>query len=327
MATLNLVQAINAALFEEMKRDSGVILMGEDVGIQGGVFRASEDLQKTFGEERVIDTPLAESAIVSIAIGAAANGVRPIAEIQFADFAFQAMDQIINEAARIRYRSNGGWGCPLVIRIPFGGGVHGGLYHSQSIEAYFCHVPGLKVIVPSTPGDTKFLLKSAIRDPDPVLFFEHKKLYRSVREEVPDTDDIISIGSGRVAREGNDISVVTYGLMVHLALTAAGLVAKEGIDVEVIDLRTLAPLDKELIFDSVRKTGRVLVLYEDNLTMGFGAEVAALLASESFEYLDAPVRRLASLDIPAFPYNQLLEEACIPSVEMIVGALQQLIAY
>ena len=214
MATLNLVQAINAALFEEMKRDSGVILMGEDVGIQGGVFRASEDLQKTFGEERVIDTPLAESAIVGIAIGAAANGVRPIAEIQFADFAFQAMDQIINEAARIRYWSNGGWGCPLVIRIPFGGGVHGGLYHSQSIEAYFCHVPGLKVIVPSTPGDTKFLLKSAIRDPDPVLFFEHKKLYRSVREEVPDTDDIISIGSGRVAREGNDISVVTYGLMV-----------------------------------------------------------------------------------------------------------------
>ena len=197
MATLNLVQAINAALFEEMKRDSGVILMGEDVGIQGGVFRASEDLQKTFGEERVIDTPLAESAIVGIAIGAAANGVRPIAEIQFADFAFQAMDQIINEAARIRYRSNGGWGCPLVIRIPFGGGVHGGLYHSQSIEAYFCHVPGLKVIVPSTPGDTKFLLKSAIRDPDPVLFFEHKSsIARYERRSRTPTTSSPSVAAG-----------------------------------------------------------------------------------------------------------------------------------
>lgn len=327
MTTINMVQAVGTALREEMEHDPSVILMGEDVGAQGGVFRVSEGLREAFGEYRVIDTPLAESSIVGMAIGAAANGLKPVVEIQFADFVHSALDQIISEAARIRYRSNGGWGCPMVVRMPFGGGVHGGLYHSQSVEAFFCHVPGLKVVIPSTPRETKGLLKSAIRDPDPVIFFEHKKLYRLIKEEAPDDGELIPIGQGCVVREGKDVTVVTYGYMVHIAKKAAEAVSSKGIEVEVVDLRTLAPLDKELIFTSARKTGRALVLYEDNFTMGAGAEVAALIASEAFDFLDAPVRRLASPDVPAFPYNPVLEEACMPNVERIVEAIGLLAAY
>ncbi|MBI4310754.1 MAG: alpha-ketoacid dehydrogenase subunit beta, partial [Chloroflexi bacterium] len=307
MTTMNMVEAVRSAMLEEMEQDSTVVLLGEDVGSSGGVFRASDGFLERFGPERVIDTPLAESAIVGIAIGAAANGLRPIAEIQFADFVYPAVDQIISEAARIRYRSNGGWGCPLVVRMPFGGGVHGGLYHSQSVEALFCHVPGLKVVVPATPSDARGLLIAAIRDPDPVIFLEHKKLYRMAREDVPDDDRVVEIGPGRVAREGADLSVLCYGLMVHVALDAAEQAAKEGIDVEVIDLRTLAPLDKAIILQSVEKTNHALVLYEDNLTLGMGAEVAAIIASEAFDSLDAPVMRVAAPDVPSFPYNPVLE--------------------
>ncbi len=327
MTKMYMVEAVRAALHEEMERDPSIILLGEDVGIQGGVFRASEGLQKAFGEARVMDTPLAESGIIGVAIGAAANGMHPVAEIQFADFIHSAMDQIISEAARIRYRSNGGWGCPLVIRAPYGGGVHGGLYHSQSVEAFFCHVPGLKVVVPSTAYDTKGLLKAAIRDPDPVMFFEHKKLYRAAREDIPDDDYVLPIGKATVVRQGTDVSVITYGLMARLALEAAEQLAGEGIQTEVVDLRTLVPLDLQAILDSVRKTSRALVVYEDNLTLGFGAEVAALIGDKAFDALDAPVMRLASPDIPAFPYHPALESACMPDAAKIADAIRRLRAY
>ncbi len=327
MTTMNIIQAVRSAMYEEMESDPTIILLGQDVGLLGGVFRASEGFLARFGPERVVDTPLAESSLVGIAIGAAVNGLKPIAEIQFADFVFPAMDQLVSEASRIRYRSNGGWGCPLVVRMPFGGGVHGGLYHSQSVEALFCHVPGLKVVVPSTPTDSKGLLKAAIRDPDPVLFFEHKKLYRAFSEEVPDDDYVVPIGPGRTAREGTDLSIITYGLMVHVALEAAAQAAPEGIDIEVIDLRTLAPLDEALIFQTVKKTSRTLVLYEDNLTLGMGAEVAAIIAAGAFEYLDAPVLRLAAPDVPSFPYNPTLEEACLPTPAKVLKLVRQLMAY
>ncbi len=328
MATMTVIEAVRSGLREEMARDGRVIVLGEDVGRKGGVFKATDGLLEEFGEERVIDTPLAESSIVGTAIGAAINGLVPVAEIQFADFIFPAMDQIVSEAARIRYRSNGGYGCPIVIRAPYGGGVHGALYHSQSVEAFFSHVPGLKVVAPATPADTKGLLKAAIRDPDPVLFFEHKATYRRVRGEVPDDAEfVVPLGSARVARPGRTLTVLAYGLMVHHALQAAEVVAPEGIDVEVVDLRCLRPLDTATVLRSVRKTSKVLIVHEDNKTGGFGAELAAIIAEEAFEYLDGPVLRVCGPDVPAMPFAPPLEAEFMPSPEKIAAAMRKLAAY
>ncbi|MCC7370450.1 MAG: alpha-ketoacid dehydrogenase subunit beta [Chloroflexi bacterium] len=326
MAIRTLIEAVNEALSEEMERDPSVIVLGEDVGVHGGVFRATDGLLARFGETRVIDTPLAELGIVGVAIGAAMQGMRPVAEIQFADYIHPAYDQIVNEAAKIRYRSNGQYGCPLVVRAPFGAGVQGGLYHSQSVEALFFHVPGLKIVAPSTPADCKGLLKAAIRDPDPVLFFEHKKSYRRVRGEVPDGDVTVPIGKADVKRAGSDVTVVTYGVGVHLALAAAEQVAADGLSVEVVDLRTLAPLDRETVAASVAKTSKLMIVHEDNKTGGIGAEIAAIVAEEHFEQLDGPILRVAAADTH-IPYAPSLEEAVIPNVEDVVMALRRLGAY
>ena len=326
MPLKTLIEAVNEALHEEMERDPSVIVLGEDVGVHGGVFRATDGLQKRFGADRVIDTPLAELSIVGVAIGAAMQGLHPVAEIQFADYVHPAYDQIVNEAAKIRYRSRGTYTCPLVIRAPFGAGVHGGMYHSQSVEALFFHVPGLKIVIPSSPADCKGLLKSAVRDPDPVLFFEHKKSYRRIRGEVPDGDVTIPLGQAAVKREGSDVTVVTYGVGVHLALEAAERVERDGISVEVLDLRTLAPLDREAIARSVGKTNKVLIVHEDNKTGGIGAEIAAQLAEEHFEQLDGPILRVAAADTH-IPYAPSLEEAVIPNVDDVEVALRRLAAY
>lgn len=327
MAEITLVQAVHDGLREEMRRDERVVVLGEDVGRRGGVFRVTEGFVEEFGEARVLDTPLAECGIAGVAIGMAFNGLLPVAEIQFADFIHPAINQIINEAARIRYRSNGDWTCPIVVRAPYGGGIHGGLYHSQSVEAFFFHTPGLKVVAPCTPYDAKGLLKSAIRDPDPVLYFEHKKTYRSVKGDVPESDYLLPIGRADVKRVGKHISVLTYGLMVHHSLAAAATLEREGVSVEVVDLRTIAPLDKGAILRSVQKTGKALVVYEANLTGGVGAEVVAIIAQEAFEFLDGPVMRLAAPDVPAMPYAPTMEEAFMPSPEKIAAALRQLAAY
>jgi len=327
MAEKTLIEAIKEALDEEMARDERVMILGEDVGLRGGVFRVTEGLMAKYGEERVIDTPLAELGIIGIGIGLALNGMQPIAEIQFADFIHPAFDQIVNEAARMRYRSGGEWTCPMVIRAPFGGGIGGGLYHSQSVEAFFAHVPGLKVVVPGTPYDAKGLLKSAIRDPDPVMFFEHKKTYRLIKGEVPDSDYTVPIGPADVKRRGDDLSVFAYGLMLKHCLDAADEMASEGVSVEVVDLRTLAPLDKETILNSVKKTGKALIVYEDNLTMGMGAEVAAIIADEAFEYLDGPVTRLAGPDVPGVPYSPPMQDFFMPDKNKVLAATRDLAAY
>jgi 2-oxoisovalerate dehydrogenase E1 component beta subunit len=327
MAIKTLIEGVREALDEEMERDERVWVLGEDVGRKGGVFLATEGLYAKFGETRVLDTPLAESCIVGVAIGAALNGLIPVAEIQFADFIHPAFDQIVSEAARVRYRSNGAWSCPIVVRAPFGGGVHGGLYHSQSVEAFYAHVPGLKVVIPSTPADAKGLLKAAIRDPDPVMFFEHKKAYRLIKGDVPEGEHVVPIGPAAVRREGSSLTCLAWGLMVHHCLDAAEQVAAEGIDVEVLDLRTLSPLDRTAILDSVRRTARALIVHEDNLTGGFGAEVAAIIAEEAFEHLDAPVTRLAGPDVPAMPFNHPQEEAFLPNPEKIAAAMRKLAAY
>jgi 2-oxoisovalerate dehydrogenase E1 component beta subunit len=326
MAVKTLIEAVTEALREEMERDPSVIVLGEDVGVHGGVFRATDGLQKQFGAERVIDTPLAELGIAGIAIGAALNGMRPVAEIQFADYIHPAFDQIVNEAAKIRYRSNGAFGCPIVVRAPFGAGVHGGLYHSQSVEALFYHVPGLKIVIPSTPYDCKGLLKSAIRDPDPVIFFEHKRSYRRVKGEIPDEDYSVPLSVADVKREGSDISVITYGVGVHLAIEAADTIDREGVSVEVLDLRTIVPMDKEAIARSVAKTNKVLILHEDNKTGGVGAEIAATIAEDHFEQLDGPIMRVAAADTH-IPYAPTLEEAVIPNVNDVLAALRKLAAY
>ncbi len=326
MTTLNLVESVRLALQEEMQADSNVIVLGEDVGVHGGVFRATDGLQKQFGENRVIDTPLAELGIAGVAIGAAMNGLRPVAEIQFADYIHPAYDQIVNEAAKIRYRSNGTFSCPVVFRAPFGAGVHGGLYHSQSVEALFFHVPGLKIVIPSTPYDCKGLLKSAIRDDDPVMFFEHKKSYRRLRGEVPDEEYVVPLGKADIKRPGHDLSIITYGIGVHLALEASVQLASEGIDVEILDLRTLLPMDTDAIKNSVAKTSKVLILHEDNKTGGIGAEVAALIAEECFEELDGPIMRLAAADTH-IPYAPALEEAILPNAEDVVQAARRLAQY
>jgi 2-oxoisovalerate dehydrogenase E1 component beta subunit len=327
MSVKNVLQAIHDAIDEEMARDDRVILLGQDVGLRGGVFRVTEGLIGRYGEERIIDTPLAESAIIGVAIGASLGGYRPIAEIQFADFIWPAFDQIVSEAARMRYRSHGDWGCPLVIRTPYGAGIHGGLYHSQSIEATFAHVPGLKVVAPATPADAKGLLKSAIRDPDPVLFLEHKRTYRLIKDEVPDDDYAIPLGKAAIRRSGRDLTVLTYGMMVHDSLKAAETLAAEGIEAEVIDLRTIAPLDKPAILESVGRTHKAMIVHEDSLTGGFGGEIAAILASEAFDALDGPVVRVAAPDAPATPFNSYLEELYLPNTDKIARAMRELAAY
>jgi len=326
VAVRTLVEAVRDGLAEEMRRDWRVIVLGEDVGVHGGVFRATDGLYAEFGQDRVIDTPIAELGIVGTAIGSALNGLRPVAEIQFADYIFPAVDQIVNEAAKIRYRSNGGFGCPMVIRAPYGAGVHGALYHSQSVEAFFCHVPGLKVVTPATPYDAKGLLKAAVRDEDPVLFFEHKRTYRRVRGEVPNDDYVVPIGVAEVKRPGRHVSVVTYGAMVHQALEAAEALAGEGISVEVVDLRSLLPWDRETVAASVSKTNKVVICHEDVKTAGVGAEVAAFIGEELFEELDGPIMRVGALDTPV-PFAPTLEEAVIPGTRHILDAIRRLAAY
>jgi 2-oxoisovalerate dehydrogenase E1 component beta subunit len=327
MALKTFIEAIRDGLREEMTRDENVIILGEDVGKKGGVFLATDGLWAEFGDDRVIDTPLTESMIVGASIGAAVNGLRPVAEIQFADFIFPAFNQLVSEAARMRYRSNNGYSVPMVVRAPYGGGVHGALYHSQSVEAFFTHVPGLKVVVPSTPYDARGLLRASIRDDDPVLFFEHKKMYRSVRGDVPDTDYVVPLGKAAVTHPGSQMTVIAYGLMAHYALEAADTVAEEGISVEVIDLRTLRPLDKETVLESVRKTGKCLIVYEDNRFGGYGAEVAAIVAEEAFDYLDGPVTRIAGPEVPGVPYNHVLEDWFMVSPEKIAAGIRTLAAY
>jgi len=327
MAQKTFLESIRDTMHDEMARDDRVFVMGEDVGVTGGVFRATEGLYEKFGAERVIDTPLAELSIIGIAIGAAAVGLRPIAEIQFADFIHPAFDQIVNEAAKMRYRSNAGWECPLVIRTPYGGGVHGGLYHSQSIEAFFCHSPGLYVVAPSTPRDAKGLLLAAIRNPDPVLFLEHKKLYRSIKGDVPDDDYTIPLGRADVKRAGSDLTAIAYGAMLHETLTAADQLARDGIAVEVVDLRTLFPLDRDTILTSVRKTSKVCIIHEDTKTMGLGAEIAAIISEDAFGDLDAPIVRVTGPDLPGIPFNETGEHAFLPNAEKIARALRDLAKY
>ena len=318
------LEAVRETLRQEMRRDARIIIYGEDVGVRGGVFRATEGLQEEFGEDRVMDSPLAESAIIGTAIGAAINGLRPVPEIQFADFIFPAVNQIVQEAARIRYRSNGTFGVPMVIRAPYGGGIHGALYHSQCIEAFFAHVPGLKVVMPATPYDVKGLLASSIEDEDPVLFLEHKGAYRSIRGEVPDERYLIPLGEAEVKREGTDLSIISWGMTVNSSLKAAENLAKEGVSVEVLDLRTIRPLDTEAILTTARKTGKVLVVHEDNLTGGFGGEVSALIAEHALFDLDAPIRRLAGPDVPAMPYAPSLEHAFLVTPEKIEATAREL---
>ncbi|QOT00660.1 alpha-ketoacid dehydrogenase subunit beta [Brevibacterium sp. JNUCC-42] len=324
MAVISFIDAITMAMKEEMRRDPKVFLLGEDVGVRGGVFRASNGMIEEFGEQRVMDTPLAESAIVGVAIGAAAVGMRPIAEIQFADFILPAVNQIVSEAAKMRYRSNNDWNCPLTVRAPFGGGVHGALYHSQSLEAMFTNVPGLKVVVPSTPYDAKGLLKAAIRDEDPVLFFEHKRCYRLIKGEVPEEDYTVPIGKADVKREGEDITVISYGLTLHFALQAAEKLAQEGISAHVLDLRTLYPLDKEAIIEAASKTGKVLIIHEDNKEGGVGGEVAAIIAEHCLFDLDAPIKRLCGPDVPAMPYSPPMEKFFMLSPEKVLEAMREL---
>ena len=327
MPEMTLIEAVRQALDEELARDDRVFITGEDVGKRGGVFRATMGLLDKYGENRIIDSPLAELSIVGIGIGAALYGMRPVCEIQFADFIHPAFNQIVNEAAKMCYRSNGDWTVPMVIRAPYGGGISGGLYHSQSVEAFFAHVPGLKVVIPSNPHDAKGLLKSAVRDPNPVLFFEPKKGYRLIKGEVPEGDYTVPIGPANVSRAGRDLSVFAYGMMHYYCLKAAETVAAEGIDVEVVDLRTLYPVDKTAILDSVRRTGKALVVYEDNLTMGYGAEVAAIIADEAFTSLDAPVKRLAAPDVPAVPYSHPMQDWFMPNPDKIANAVRELAAY
>lgn len=327
MPEMTFIEAIRSAMADAMAEDASVIVLGEDVGVKGGVFLATDGLLDKYGERRVIDTPIAECSVVGLAIGASLHGLRPVAEIQFADYIHPAIDQILNEAALFRYRSNGTWSCPIVVRAPFGAGIHGALYHSQSTEALLTSTPGLKVIIPSSPYDAKGLLIAAIRDPDPVIFFEHKQLYRSVRGDVPDGTFTVPIGKATVIRPGTDISLFTYGLMTHFSLTAAEELARNEISVEVIDLRTLYPLDNALILESVRKTGKALIVHEDNLTGGIGGEISAIIGEHAFEYLDGPIRRLASPDVPPVAFNDDLEAHFMLNPQKIADAIRDLAAY
>ncbi len=308
------LEAIREGLWEEMERDPSVFLLGEDIGVYGGAFKVTAGMLDHFGEHRVVDTPISESAIVGAAIGASFSGLRPVAEMQFSDFISCGFDQIVNYAAKCRYRWNAP--VPIVVRAPSGGGIHGGPFHSQNPEAWFFHTPGLKVIAPSTPYDAKGLIKSAIRDNDPVIFFEHKALYRKIKGDVPRGEYTVPIGSARIHREGAHVSVITYGAMVHAAAEAAELVAPEGISLEIVDLRTLLPLDEEAILTSVRKTSKALVVHEATLTGGVGGEIAARITEKAFQYLDGPVVRLAAPDCPV-PFSPPLEEAFLPNAAKI----------
>src|SRR3954471_19006277 len=324
MAVITYLEAIRQALFDEMAADERVFLMGEDVGAYGGAFKVTEGLQEKFGETRVIDTPISEQAIVGSAIGASYMGMRPVCEIQFIDFIACCFDMLTNFAATSRYRN--GAGVPIVVRGPAGGGVGGGPFHSLNPEAYFLNTPGLKMVEPSTAYDAKGLLKAAIRDDDPVLYFEHKYLYRRIKDDVPDEDYVVPIGKAAVRREGTDLSILTFGAMVHTALDAARQLETGGVQAEVVDLRSLAPLDRETILTSVAKTSRALLLYEARRTGGIGGELAAIIAEEAFEYLDAPIVRIASVDAPV-PYAPPLEAAFLPSVDRVVAAAKRLVEY
>ena len=320
MALLNIVQAVNHTLRDEMKRNDKIVILGEDVGVNGGVFRATEGLLKEFGPSRVIDTPLTESGIIGVSIGMALYGLKPVPEIQFIDFIYPAFDQIQSELSKFRYRSGGHFTTPVVIRTPYGGGIKGSHYHSQSTEAFFIHTPGLKVVIPATPYDTKGLLTSALRDPDPVMFLEPKKIYRTVRGEVPDDEYTIPIGKANVTREGDDVVIFAYGAMLHVAMEAAELASPKGIGVEVVDIRTLLPFDIETIMSSVKKTGRVVILHEACKTCGFGAEIAAQIAERGLLHLEAPIVRVTGFDVP-FPYA--LEEEYMPNANRVLNAIEK----
>ncbi len=324
MPVISYINAVTQALREEMQRDEKVFVLGEDVGVRGGVFRATDGLYEEFGEQRVIDTPLAESAIAGVGLGAAMYGMKPVAEIQFADFILPAVNQIISEAAKIRYRSNNDWNAPITIRAPYGGGVHGALYHSQSIEAIFANQPGLKIVMPSTPYDVKGLLKAAIRDPDPVLFFEHKRAYRLIKGEVPEEEYVLPIGKADVKRDGDDLTVITYGLAVHFALQAAEKLEKDGISVHVLDLRTVYPLDKEAIIEAASKTGKVLLITEDNKEGSIIGEVSAIIGENCLFDLDAPIMRLAGPEVPAMPYAPTMEKYFMINPEKVEKAMRDL---
>jgi pyruvate/2-oxoglutarate/acetoin dehydrogenase E1 component len=327
MMEVTYLKAINQALHEEMRRDDNVFVMGEDVGELGGAFKVTEGLLDAFGEDRVIDTPISEALIVGAGIGAAMLGMRPVLEMQFGDFISCAFDQIVNTAATLRYRHGGKASCPLVLRAPSGAGVHGALFHSQNPEAWFTRVPGLKVVAPATPYDAKGLLKSAVRDDNPVIYFEHKRLYRSVKEDLPEGDFTVPIGPAELRLEGRDLSIITYGGTMHQALDAARIVEKEdGLKVEVLDLRTLLPLDREAILATARKTGKVLIAHEDRLTGGIGGEVAAIIAEHAFDYLDGPIKRVAALDTHT-AFSPPLEEYILPNTNKIVEAIRELAAY
>jgi 2-oxoisovalerate dehydrogenase E1 component beta subunit len=324
---MNNVEAVRAALYEALKADERTIILGEDVGARGNVFLITKGFIEEFGPQRIIDTPLAEASIVGVAIGMAMEGLRPIAEIQFADFIYPAFNQIVGEAAKTRYRSNGDYTCPLVIRTPYGGGVRGALSHSVSIEALFYHVPGLKIVAPSFPADVKGLLTAAIEDPDPVLVLEHKKTYRLVKGEVPVGRYVVPIGKADVKHPGDQVSVVSYGLNVHQALEAAIALEGEGVSVEVIDLRSIRPMDKQTILASVRKTRKLLIIHEDNKFGGIGAEISAMVAEEALFELDAPIRRLCGPDVPAMGYAHALEDEFMISTERMKNAMRELAAF
>ncbi|PZD93453.1 alpha-ketoacid dehydrogenase subunit beta [Paenibacillus sambharensis] len=327
MPVIEYIDAIRLAMKEEMARDENVFVLGEDVGLKGGVFTTTKGLLDEFGAMRALDTPLAESAIAGVAIGAAMYGMKPIAEMQYSDFMFPATNQIISEAAKIRYRSNNDWECPVVIRAPIGGGIFGGLYHSQCPESVFFGTPGLKIVAPYTPYDAKGLLKAAVRDPDPVLYFENKKCYKLVSGEVPDTDYTVPIGKANVLREGEDITVIGYSLPLHFIMQAAEELSGEGIEAHVLDLRTIQPLDKEAILEAVRRTGKVLIVHEDNKTGGVGAEVAAIIAEELLYELDAPIMRLCGPDVPAMPINAPGEKFFMLNRDKVYDAMRKLALY
>ncbi|MCU1284400.1 MAG: alpha-ketoacid dehydrogenase subunit beta [Acidobacteriales bacterium] len=328
MPLITYIDAINTALNEEMKRDEKVFIIGEDVGVMGGAFKATKGLIEEFGPDRVIDSPLAEGVIVSSSIGAAMAGMRPVPEIQFVDFVTPAMDAITQQAAKLRYRSAGTQTCPITLRICYGGGVAGGLYHSQTNTTWFAHEPGLRVIAPSTPYDAKGMLKAAIRDDNPVIYFEHKKLYRSIKEEVPSEDYTVSLDKAVVRREGSDMTAVSYGYTMQLMLQAADKMKSEhGINVECIDLRTLNPIDHDTILNSVAKTNRVVLVQEDHRTLGISSEISAVIAEQAFECLDAPILRVTAPDIPAIPFAPTLEKFYMPTVEKIQAAMERCAQY
>jgi 2-oxoisovalerate dehydrogenase E1 component beta subunit len=324
---MNNVEAVRQTLHDALVRDDRVLIMGEDVGARGNVFLITKGFLEEFGPLRILDTPLAEASIVGVAVGMAMEGLRPVAEIQFADFIYPAFNQIVGEAAKTRYRSNGDYTCPMVIRTPYGGGVRGALSHSVSIEALFYHVPGLKIVAPSFPADIKGLLTAAIEDPDPVMFLEHKKTYRSVKGEVPEGYHTIPIGKADVKKSGSQLTVVSYGYNVHQALDAANRLEADGVSVEVIDLRSSRPMDRTTILDSVRKTRKLLIIHEDNKFGGIGAEISAMVVEDAFFDLDAPIRRLCGPDVPAMGYAQPLEEEFMISTDRMAEVMRELVAF